>query len=162
MLWRQTPHQVQGTVQLLITLPKDKQECLSHSADRNTKTPCFKGAPTAAACPGILRADRPAAGPLPRLRGGDRPGPPGRQHPSQVEDSKDSYICRKGLRGSESCPAQHTSQSLAHFPSPPRQAGSRRAPNWFRREKAQGAVRLYSLLSPGCDRQDMSPGEAAR
>lgn len=42
LLWRQAPHQVQGTVQLLITLPRDKQECLSHSADRNTKPPFSK------------------------------------------------------------------------------------------------------------------------
>ena len=69
LLWRQAPHQVQGTVQLLITLPKDKQQCLSHSVHRNTKTPCFKAAPAAAACPGILRADRPAVSPLPRLPG---------------------------------------------------------------------------------------------
>lgn len=115
LLWRQAPHQVQGTVQLLVTLPRDRQECLSHSAGRNTKPP-FKGTPTAAARPAILRADRPAAGPLPRLLGGGRPGPPAWQRPSQVEDSRGSYVCGRGLRSSESCPVQHTCQSITHFP----------------------------------------------
>ena len=74
LLWRQAPHQVQGTVQLLITLPRDKQECLSHSADRNTKPP-FQRRSDSCSLPRYPESRQACSGPSATAPGGRPAGP---------------------------------------------------------------------------------------